>query len=126
MAGLPMSHAKVVREKIKERDKLFSALYLEVENAGLILLSEGEDRLGTLAVAIPQTQKMVGPPLSSILLGDRNVVTARLFAERLAAKNKIALASVFIKSIGEREVGPILVRLFEKTVKKEKREKTPP
>lgn len=121
-----MSHAKVVREKIKERDKLFSALYLEVENAGLILLSEGEDRLGTLAVAIPQTQKMVGPPLSSILLGDRNVVTARLFAERLAAKNKIALASVFIKSIGEREVGPILVRLFEKTVKKEKREKTPP
>jgi len=127
MAGLPMSHAKVVREKIKERDKLFSALYLEVENAGLILLSEGEDRLGTLAVAIPQTQKMVGPPLSSILLGDRNVMTARLFAERLAAKkNKIALASVFIKSIGEREVGPILVRLFEKTVKKEEREKTPP
>jgi len=126
MAGLPMSHAKVVREKIKERDKLFSALYLEVENAGLILLSEGEDRLGTLAVAIPQTQKMVGPPLSSILLGDRNVVTARLFAERLAAKkNKIALASVFIKSIVEREVGPILVRLFEKTVKKEEREKTP-
>ncbi len=117
-----MSHAKVVKEKITERDKLYSALYLEVENASLILLSEGEDRLGTLAAAIPQTQKMVGPPLSSILLGDRNVVTARLFAERLAKKvNKIALASVFIKSISEREAGPILVKLFEKTLKKEER-----
>ena len=117
-----MSHPKVVKEKITERDKLYSALYLEVENASLILLSEGEDRLGTLAAAIPQTQKMVGPPLSSILLGDRNVVTARLFAERLAKKvNKIALASVFIKSISEREAGPILVKLFEKTIKKEER-----
>ncbi len=122
-----MSQAKVVKEKIRERDKLFSALYLEMENAGLVLLSEGEDRLGTLAAAIPQTQKMVGPPLSSILLGDRNAVTARLLAERLAKNtNKIALASVFIKSISEREAGPILVKLLEKTVKKEEGEKTPP
>jgi len=113
-----MSRAKVVKEKLTERDKLFSALYLEVENACLVLLSEGEDRLGTLAVAIPQPQKMVGPPLSSVLLGDRNVLTARLFAERLAGKaNKIALASVFIKSISEREAGPILVKLFEKAIR---------
>jgi len=113
-----MSREKVVKEKLTERDKVFSALYLEVENACLVLLSEGEDRLGTLAVAIPQAQKMVGPPLSSVLLGDRNVVTARLFAERLAGKaNKIALASVFIKSISEREAGPILVKLFEKAIR---------
>ena len=120
-----MSHAKVVKEKIREGDKLFSAFYLEVENAGLVLLSEGGDRLGTLAVAIPQTQKMVGPPLSSILLGDRNVVTARLIAERLAKKmNKIALASVFVKSVGEREAGPTLVRLLEKTLSKEEKNRT--
>jgi len=125
MSGLPMSRAKVVKEKLTERDKLFSALYLEVENACLVLLSEGEDRLGTLAVSIPQPQKMVGPPLSSVLLGDRNVLTARLFAERLAGKaNKIALASVFIKSISEREAGPILVKLFEKTLEKRETEKT--
>ena len=120
-----MSHTKVVKEKMSEGDRLFSAFYLEVENASLVLLSEGEDRLGTLAVAIPQTQKMVGPPLSSILLGDRNVVTARLIAERLARElNKIALASVFIKSISEREAGPILVRLLEKTVSKEEGNRT--
>lgn len=119
-----MSSAKIVQEKIEENNKLFSAVYLETKNACLILLSEGEDRLGTLAVAIPQKQKMVGPPLSSILLGDRNVITARLFAERLAQKmNKIGLASIFIKSIDEREAGPILVKLFEKTLKKEENKK---
>jgi hypothetical protein len=121
-----MSPAKIVQEEIKQDNKHFSAVYLETKNAGLILLSEGEDQLGTLAVAIPQKQKMVGPPLSSILLGDRNVITARLFAERLAQKmNKIGLASIFIKSISEREAGPILVKLFEKTMKKEETKNEP-
>ncbi|MGD8543755.1 MAG: hypothetical protein PVG48_01390 [Candidatus Bathyarchaeota archaeon] len=119
-----MSPAKIVQKEIEQDNKHFSAVYLETRNAGLILLSEGEDQLGTLAVAIPQKQKMVGPPLSSILLGDRNVITARLFAERLAQKmNKIGLASIFIKSISEREAGPILVKLFEKTMKKEENKK---
>jgi hypothetical protein len=119
-----MSTAKIVQEEIEQDNKHFSAVYLETKNASLILLSEGEDQLGTLAVAIPQKQKMVGPPLSSILLGDRNVITARLFAERLAQKmNKIGLASIFIKSTSEREAGPILVKLFEKTMKKEENKK---
>jgi hypothetical protein len=119
-----MSPAKIVREKIEQNNQHFSAVYLETKNASLILLSEGEDQLGTLAVAIPQKQKMIGPPLSSILLGDRNVITARLFAERLAQQmNKIGLASIFIKSISEREAGPILVKLFEKTLKKEENKK---
>ncbi len=118
-----MSHAEVIREEMEESNKRFLALYVETKNASLILLSEGEDQLGTLAVAIPQTKKLIGPPLSSILLGDRNVVTARLFAERLAKNmNKIALASVFIKSIDEREAGPILAKLLEKTVKKKEKE----
>jgi len=120
-----MPEAKVVKEKIRDGDKLFSALYLEVENAGLLLLSEGDDRLGTLAAAVPQRQKMTVPTLSSLLLGDRNVTTARLFAERLADQvNKIALASVFIKSLNEREAGPILVKLFKKTLKKKETRKT--
>ena len=113
-----MPRAKIVEEKIEEKDMLFSALYLGTKNASLILLSEGEDRLGTLAVAIPQAPKMVGPPLSSILLGDRNVTIARVLAERLAAKmNKIALVSVFIKTVDEWEAGPVLLKLVEKTLK---------
>ena len=65
-----MSRAKVVQEKIVENDTPFLALFLETKNASLILLSENEDQLGTLAVALPQAPKMIGLPLSSILLGE--------------------------------------------------------
>jgi hypothetical protein len=117
MVGLPVSRARVVQEKIMERDTPFLALYLEMKNASLLLLSEGEDQLGTLAISVPQTRKMVGPPLSSVLLGDRNMMIARILAERLAEKmKKIALVSVFAKTIDEREAGTIFLKLFEKTI----------
>jgi len=120
MEESPMSRAKIVQEKIIERDTPFLAIYLETKNASLILLSEGEDQLGTLAIAIPQARKMVGPPLSSILLGDRNIMIARILAERLAEKmKKIALVSVFSKTFGEREAGPIFLKLVEKTIRME-------
>jgi len=124
MEESPMSRAKIVQEKIIERDTPFLAIYLETKNSSLVLLSEGEDQLGTLAVAIPQTRKMVGPPLSSILLGHRNVMIARILAERLAEKmKKIALVSVFSKTFGEREVGPIFLKLVEKTIRMEEGER---
>jgi len=117
MVGLPMSRARVVKEKMMERDTPFLALYLETKNASLLLLSEGEDQLGTLAVAIPQAPKMVGPPLSSVLLGNRNMMNARILAERLAEKmKKIALVSIFTKTVDEREAGPIFLKLVEKTI----------
>ena len=120
IGGLHLSRARVVKEKIEENGVLFLAVYLETRNASLILLSEGEDQLGTLAVAIPQEQKMVGPPLSSILLGDRNVTTARVLAERLAkTMNKIALVSVFTKTVSEGEAGPIFLKLVRKIIGKE-------
>ncbi len=119
-----MSRAKVFQKEIVEANKHFLALYLETKNASLILLSEEEDQLGTLVVAIPQIQEIAGPPLSSVLLGDRNIITARILAERLAEKNKkIALVSVFTKTFDEREAGPIFLKLVEKTVGKEGREK---
>jgi hypothetical protein len=114
-----LSRAKIVKAELEENNMLFLAIYLETRNASLMLLSEGEEQLGTLAVALPQEEKMAGPPLSSILLGDRNVTTARILAERLAKTvNKIALVSVFIKTISETETGPILLKLFRNTLGK--------
>lgn len=113
-----MQRVKIVQEEIKENETLFLALRLETKNSNIILLSEGEDQLGTLAVALPQAQKMLGPPLSSVLLGDRNIFVARMLAERLAAKTgKIALASIFTKTLAEKEAGPIFIKLFEKAMK---------
>ena len=115
-----MPRAKIVKEKIVERDTSFYAIHIETENANQLFLSEGEDRLGTLAVALPQPQKLVGPPLSSILLGDRNQMIARVLAELLAQNTKkIALVSVFTKTVNEQEATPILRKLVEKTLRKE-------
>jgi len=119
-----MQRVKVTQEEMKENETQFLALRLETKNADLILLSEGEDNLGTLAVAIPPKEKMLGPPVSSILLGDRNAIIARLLAERLAQKTgKIALASVFAKTIADREAGRVFLKLFEKSLKEEKKER---
>lgn len=115
-----MQRARIVKEEMKENGKLFLALYLKTGNANLVLLSESEDRLGTLAVAIPQAQRMLGPPLSSILLGERNTLIARLLAEQLAKRTeRIALVSVFAKTISEKEASSVFLKLFEKTLKKE-------
>ena len=115
-----MQRAKVIQKEIKENGKLFLATRLETGNANLIFLSEDEDRLGTLAVAIPQAKKMLGPPLSSVLLGERNTITARLLAEQLAKRTeKIALVSVFAKTITEREASSVFLKLLEKTLEKE-------
>ena len=61
-----MRRAKIVKEEMKENGKLFLALHLETRNANLIFLSEGEDRLGTLAVAIPQAQRMLQPSFADL------------------------------------------------------------
>jgi hypothetical protein len=124
MEEAPVSRVKITQEKMIERDTSFLSIYLETKNAGLILLSEGADQLGTLAVAIPQTRKMVGPPLSSILLGDRNLIITRVLAEHLAEKmKKIILVSVFTKTFDEREAGPIFLKLVEKTIRTEENER---
>ena len=113
-----MQRVKVIQEEIKQNETSFLALRLETKNANLILLSEGEDNLGTLAVAVPQKEKLLGQPLSSVLLGDRNMIITRVLAENLAQKTgKIALASVFAKTLAEKDAGPIFFKLFEKTLK---------
>lgn len=113
-----MQRAKVTQEELKENDRIFLSIHVETPNSSILLLSEGEDQLGTLAAAVPQAQKMLGPPVSSILLGDRNTILSRMLAERLAAKTgKIALTSVFLKATVEREAAPILIKLFDKTMK---------
>ena len=119
-----MQRAKVTQNELKEKDSLFLSLHIETPNASILLLSEGEDQLGTLSAAVPQAQEMLGPPVSSILLGDRNTILSRMLGERLAAKTgKIALASVFLKATAEREAAPILLKLFDKTMKTDEEEK---
>jgi hypothetical protein len=80
-----------------------------------MLLSENEDRLGTLAVAIPKPADTPGLPSSTVLLGDRNIISARMFAEYLASKKrKIALVSIYLETVNELQAQSIFKRLLER------------
>ncbi|MEM3695191.1 MAG: hypothetical protein QXJ11_04455 [Candidatus Bathyarchaeia archaeon] len=110
-----MERAKIVKEEIIEQNVHFLAICMETKNAFLILLSEREDKLGTLAVAVPKTGDMPGPVSSSVLLGDKNAISARMFAEYLASrKKKIALVSVYLETLSEMQAQSIFMRLIEK------------
>ncbi|MEM2104918.1 MAG: hypothetical protein QXV21_00375 [Candidatus Bathyarchaeia archaeon] len=110
-----MERAKIVKEEIVEQNMHFLAIYMETKNACLILLSEREDKLGTLAVAVPKTGDIPGPVSSSVLLGDKNAISARMFAEYMASrKKKIALVSVYLETISEIQAQSIFMRLIEK------------
>lgn len=115
-----MERAKVIKEKIYEQNKCFLAVYLETKNACLILLSEKEDKLGTLALAVPKSKGILGPASSSVLLGDKSAILARMFAEQVASrKGKIALVSIYLKTINEVQGQSILMKLIDKVVQME-------
>ena len=121
---ITLSRAKIYKEELAQRDTNFLAVLVETANANQLFLSEGEDKLGTLSVAIPQPEKLIGSPLSSVLLGDRNMMISRVLAELLAQKTKkISLVSVFVKSVSEKEAAPILRKLLENIIKREEDEK---
>ena len=112
-----MERAKIVKDELIEQNMHFLAVYMETRNACLILLSEREDKLGTLAIAVPKPRDLLGPPSSSVLLGDKNSISARMFAEYIASrKGKIALVSIYLETISETQAQSIFMRLIEKIV----------
>jgi alkyl hydroperoxide reductase subunit AhpC len=112
--------AKVTKEELQEKDTRFLAVYIEAQNSVMIMLSEREDKLGTLAIAVPKPKDLMGSVTSSVLLGDKNVITARMFAEFVAAKKgKIAMVSVYLEKVGEMQAQAFFMHLIEKIIKGE-------
>jgi hypothetical protein len=110
-----MERAKVVKGEIVENNQHFLAVYMEMTNSCLVLLSEREDKLGTLAVAVPRLKDLLGPPTSSILVGDRYSISARMFAEHVAAmKGKIALVSIYLEKMDEVQAQSAFKMLIDK------------
>ena len=112
--------AKVTKEELQEKDTRFLAVYVEAQISVMIMLSEREDKLGTLAIAVPKPKDLMGSVTSSVLLGDKNVITARMFAEFVAAKKgKIAMVSVYLEKVGEMQAQAFFMHLIEKIIKGE-------
>lgn len=117
---MEMERAKVTKEEIVERDIHFLAVYVESKNSCMIMLSEKEDKLGTLAIAVPRAKDIMGTATSSILLGDKNEISARMFAEYVASKmGKIAMVSVYLEKVGEIQAQEFFMHLIDKLIKSE-------
>ena len=102
---------------MKEADIELSAIRLVLENAEILLLSEGEDRLGTLSVSLPKRHEYSAQPLASVLLGGQNLILSRILAEKSAeGSQKIALVSVFLKT-PEREANKTVLKIADKIMK---------
>lgn len=112
-----MERAKVVKEELLQQDMRFLAVYVDSRNSCMIMLSEKEDKLGTLAIAVPKPKDMVGAVTSSVLLGDRNIISARMFAEYVASKKgKIALVSVYLDKVSEIQAQEFFMHLIDKLI----------
>ncbi len=113
--------AKILYEEVTEEGIPLSARIIELKNSYIVLLSEGVENLGTLAVSIPARLEISKLPLSSVLLGERNRMVARLIAERLAAlTGKLVLVSVFIRTLDEAKAGHLFIKLLEKILREGK------
>ena len=117
-----MERANIVKEELTEHDTRFLAVYVEAKNSCLVLLSENEDKLGTLAIAVPNVRDPTGPVSSSVLVGNKQMISARMFAEYVAAKKgKIAMVSVYLEKLSELEAQNFFKRLLEKVLKIERK-----
>jgi hypothetical protein len=115
-----VERAKVIKEELQQQDKNFLAVYVEAKNSIMILLSEKEDKLGTLAIAVPKPKDLLGSVTSSVLLGDKNVISARMFAEYVASKKgKIAMVSVYLETVSEMQAQSFFMHIIEKLIKSE-------
>ncbi len=112
--------ANVIKEELTDKETRFLAVYVEAKNSCLILLSENEDKMGTMAIAVPRGNESMGLASSSILVGDRNVISARMFAEYVASKkNKVAMVSVYLEKFDEMQAQKFFMKLLEKVMQLE-------
>jgi hypothetical protein len=115
-----MERAKVTKEEIQQHDTRFLAVYVESKNSCMVMLSEREDKMGTLAIAVPKPKEGVGAVTSSVLLGDKNIISARMFAEYIASKKtKIALVSVYLEKVSEIQAQEFFNKLIDRIFKGE-------
>ncbi|MCW4006405.1 MAG: hypothetical protein NWF04_07415 [Candidatus Bathyarchaeota archaeon] len=108
--------ANVIKEELTEQGHKFLAVYVEAKNSCLVLLSENEDKMGTMAIAVPKPHDL-GSVSSSVLFGDRNAISARMFAEHVAAKKKkIGVVSVYLEKVSEQQAQAFFMHLLDKVL----------
>lgn len=107
------SKPETLNVKVEAYGRSFLLTLMQLANAYIIVFSEEEPKIGTLAVATAEG-------LSSILLGGRRVLLAKTLASYSARRlNGLALLSLNVsEEVGDREATEVFSRLLEKTTRK--------
>ncbi len=106
-------------DEIDESGHQYTSVLFRLSNAVMLFFCEkgGDLRLGTFAVAMPQFEGKTY--VSSILLGERNMVITKILAERAAyAYRGMALVSTHLPEIFETDASSVLIKLMNKILDK--------
>lgn len=82
-------------EKLQVNSRTFRLNHVQLENAVIAFFFEDQNRMGTVAIALPGVGETASGR-SSILVGSKYMMTSRALAEKLAGKTgKMAVISLY-------------------------------
>jgi hypothetical protein len=94
----------------------------ELANGSLVLVSDGEQRFGTIAVGVPSPFSEVSPVATSCIVGTRFQAEARAIADIAAQRlGGIVVVNLYLSREHEGEVGAVLSAVRSVLLEKEKR-----
>jgi hypothetical protein len=110
-------------EEIVEIGELQIAVAIgELANGSLVLVSDGEQRFGTIAVGVPSPFSEVSPVATSCVVGTRFQAEARAIADIAAQRlGGIVVVNLYLSREHEGEVGAVLSAVRVVLLEKEKR-----
>lgn len=98
-----------IKDSLEVDDQRYTMMYIELENSILVVFSEGNPRLGTLAAATD-----IG--LSSIILGGRSILLAKSLALFLFQRFRIpVLLSLYVsEGVDEKKILDAFLKLLDR------------
>jgi len=103
---------------MEEKEEHLSALAINLENGIVLAISDGEYRVGTIAIAVPLS--IEGKKTAAVtfpVFGTRNEIFAKSMAERTAhTMNRIAVVIISLKKAEEDSVSAyrLVKRILDK------------
>lgn len=98
-----------VEESVEVGDLRIAVAICSLANGSLVLVSDGEQRFGTIAVGVPSPFSDVSPVATSCVVGTRFQAETRAIADISAQKlGGIVVVNLFLSREHEGEVGAVL------------------
>ena len=98
-----------VEESVEVGELRIAVAIGNLENGSLVLVSDGVQRFGTIAVGVPSPFSEVSPVATSCVVGTRFQAEARAIADIAAQKlGGIVVVNLFLSREHEGEVGAVL------------------